>query len=233
VALFVVIVGDYAYFCGGPCENLSRSVHLYGFGIGAAMVTAATAGLLRIIFEIVRREFRFYFARSCFDVIGQDEEEFEQMRYLKLGLDSYNKYLRRRFKYQISDNNIKKFYFKYVLATKQERNEMINSILQAFDDGKSKPVICISTIMKVPDGFARQDYSNVHCSSRMKMKCVNPNFMKMKCIYPHLNLDFSTIILIESSVYPCIPVMTMPSAYLRNFAIRSGLSLINIGGTPL
>ena len=28
---------------------------------------------------------------------------------------------------------------------------MINSLFQAFEDGRTKPVICISTLMKVPD----------------------------------------------------------------------------------
>jgi hypothetical protein len=65
------------------------------------------------------------------------------MRYLRLGLDSYNKYLRRRFKYQISDNTIKRFCFKFIRATSQERNGMINSL--------PKPVICISAIMNVPE----------------------------------------------------------------------------------
>ena len=73
------------------------------------------------------------------------------MRYLRLGLDSYNKYLRRRFKYQISDSIIKKLYFKYIRATTQERNEMVDSLLQAFEDGITKPVTCISMIMKVPE----------------------------------------------------------------------------------
>ena len=73
------------------------------------------------------------------------------MRYLRLGLDSYNKYLRRRVKYQISDNIIKQFYSKYIRATSQERNEMINSLLRAFEDGRTKPVTCISMIMKIPE----------------------------------------------------------------------------------
>jgi hypothetical protein len=107
-------------------------------------------GFLRIVLLIVRKEFRFYFAKGSFNIIPH-KEEFEQLRYLRLGLDSYNKYLRRRLKYQISDNIIKKFYFKYIRATTQERNEMINSLLQAFEDGRTKPVMCISTIMKVAE----------------------------------------------------------------------------------
>ena len=73
------------------------------------------------------------------------------MRYLRLGLDSYNKYLRRRVKYQISDNIIKQFYSKYIRTTTKEKNEMINSLLRAFEDGRTKPVTCISMIMKVPE----------------------------------------------------------------------------------
>jgi hypothetical protein len=123
---------------------------------GLGPITAAViGGLLRIAFQIVRRRFRFYFAKGCFSIMIQKEEELKKIRYLKLGLDSYNRYLRRRLKYQISDNIINKFYFKYICASSQEKREMINSLIQAFEDESfsllPKPVICISAIMKVPE----------------------------------------------------------------------------------
>jgi len=37
------------------------------------------------------------------------KDESEQMRYLRLGLDAYNKYLRRQFKYQLAITILKNF----------------------------------------------------------------------------------------------------------------------------
>ena len=55
--------------------------------------------------------------------------------------------MRRRLKYQISDNIINKFYFKYIRATTQERKIIINTLLQAFEDERlsllPKPLILL------------------------------------------------------------------------------------------
>ena len=117
----------------------------------AALFLVVPGGFLRLILLIARKEFRFYFAKGCFSIMTQKEEDLAKMRYLKLGLESYNKFLRRHLKYQIGESNIKKFYFKYMRAAIQERNEMVNSLLQAFEDGKTRPATCVATITKVPE----------------------------------------------------------------------------------
>ena len=159
ICFISVLFIEYSIIEAPKFHGLHMPMELVDFLVGAGLlgpITAAViAGLLRITFQIVRREFRFYFAKGCFSITIHKEKEFEKIRYLKLGLDSYNRYLRRRLKYQISDNIINKFYFKYIRATTQQRNEMINSLLQAFEDERlsllPKPVICISAIVKVPE----------------------------------------------------------------------------------
>jgi len=129
--LFAVILLSYL-----PQTNGNYLIDVTLGQVGVQLIWIVISGLLRIGLLIVRKEFRFYFAKGCFNIIPHNEE-FDQMRCLRLGLDSYNKYLRRRVKYQISDNIIKQFYSKYIRATSQERNEMINSLLQAFEEGRT------------------------------------------------------------------------------------------------
>jgi hypothetical protein len=115
--------------------------------------------ILRIILLTAKKEFRFYFSKACLRVILYKEEDFDKFVYLILALESYNKYLRRRSKYYVNDNDIKKLYFKYVRATNEEKDVMINSLLEAFEYGGTKPITCISTIIEVPEkeGFLTRE----------------------------------------------------------------------------
>ena len=83
--------------------SISSIVQIYpgwSFFPTFTLIYIVVGGFLRIGRLIIWKEFRFYFAMGCFNIIPHNEE-FDQMRYLRLGLDSYNKYLRRRVKYQI------------------------------------------------------------------------------------------------------------------------------------
>jgi hypothetical protein len=65
----------------------TENLPLYSiFNITATLNDIVVVGL-RIGLLIVRKEFRFYFAKGCISIIPH-KEEFEQMRYLRLGLDS-------------------------------------------------------------------------------------------------------------------------------------------------
>jgi hypothetical protein len=61
------------------------------------------ATLFRIIVQVVRRDFRYYFAKSCFRISVENHDKIQSMRYLIEGLNSYDKYLKRRFDFQIKD----------------------------------------------------------------------------------------------------------------------------------
>jgi hypothetical protein len=54
------------------------------------------AGILKIITFVIRKDFRFYFARGCINLSSDEKDEAEKMRYVSLGLKSYNKYIEKR-----------------------------------------------------------------------------------------------------------------------------------------
>jgi hypothetical protein len=78
-----------------------------------------SGGLLRMLFWLGRKEFRYNFAVGCAEMSqdkeeGQDKEEEQQLEYLLLSLESYNKYLRGLLKLRVNDlifSNIALIYF--------------------------------------------------------------------------------------------------------------------------
>src|ERR687897_259286 len=67
------------------------------------------SALIKILFLISRRQFRYYFAKAYFTMLLRAEDETEKMRYLIEVSNSYNKYLRRNLGLQGEENLKAKF----------------------------------------------------------------------------------------------------------------------------
>lgn len=51
--------------------------------------------LLKLLLEHARKQFRFYYAKACFEMINESKNETDKNGYLLLGLDWYNKFVKR------------------------------------------------------------------------------------------------------------------------------------------
>ncbi|MDQ6866357.1 MAG: hypothetical protein M3044_21330, partial [Thermoproteota archaeon] len=96
------------------------------------LVLIVTAGILKMVFAIARKDFRLYFARGCFRIVQDKMDEVEKMRYFVKGVNSYNLFLRRQIKLQIND--LKSIYSKIVTSSSNVKNEAINKISKDFVD---------------------------------------------------------------------------------------------------
>jgi hypothetical protein len=105
--------------------------------------------LLRIATLQIKKEFRFYFAKGCCEIISNREDDVQRMKYLFLLLDSYNKYLRRNSKFEIS--NINKMYSRILYVDERERNRIINAICESLGRNRLKLARFLSTIYEVPE----------------------------------------------------------------------------------
>jgi hypothetical protein len=114
------------------------------------MFFCSFGGILRINSQVAKKEFRLFFAKACFRMSSENEDDLEKMHYMMLGLSSYNKYLRRHLKYQIQDKYIIMIYSNLMRMSVEEKNEIINSLCKAFEDNRSAPVGYLSKILKVP-----------------------------------------------------------------------------------
>ena len=96
------------------------------------------AGLIKIVLQIARKEFRLYFAVGCIRFLARKEDEIDSMKYLIWGLNAYNLYLRRYLKLEI--NNLKKIYSIIGSAASTERNKFRDALEASFNFGKLEPL---------------------------------------------------------------------------------------------
>jgi hypothetical protein len=117
--------------------------------IGVIFFIVASA-LLKLIVLTIRKDFRFYFARTIFKTVPR-KNEVEKVRLLVKALDSYNRYLRRSLGLQIND--IKKVYSKILSDTSLDKENIINELSITFDDlnDKFKPIRCLSDTLQISD----------------------------------------------------------------------------------
>ena len=91
------------------------------------------AGLVKMVSLLMRKEFRFDVARGWVELVSKKKDEVEKMEYLMNGLDSYNKYIRKRLKTSI---NVFQIYSKIIHSPTDERNESIRIIAKTFEIDK-------------------------------------------------------------------------------------------------
>ena len=111
------------------------------------------AGILKVVFAVARKEFRLYFARGCFRIIQEKDDEVEKMRYFVKGLNSYNLYLRRQIKLQIDD--LKAIYSRIASSPSDLKNKSINKISNDFVDVSMEhdtlePIRYLYKLMDIP-----------------------------------------------------------------------------------
>ena len=117
-------------------DNLQAAISDPAFGAGFLFVRLIViAGTLKIVFALARKQFRLYFAKGCFKIIQEklkkdiNKNEVEEMKYIILGLNSYNQYIRRHLKLQIK--NLNEIYSKLASSPMKDKDTSIDSISKA------------------------------------------------------------------------------------------------------
>ncbi|WP_458747023.1 hypothetical protein [Candidatus Nitrosocosmicus sp. T] len=79
----------------------------------------------------------------------QKDDEVKILKYLFEGINSYRKHLGRHLDLDI---NTLKVYPKITVLHPQERNELVNSLYEAFSESidRLKPIICFTTFLNLP-----------------------------------------------------------------------------------
>jgi hypothetical protein len=117
----------------------------YSYTVLPAITLIVGGSIVRFVSNISKRDFRYYYARGCFQV-SQDQNESEKMTYLNRALNSYDKYLKRNLKLQIS--NTAKITSKIISDAAREQYDITASISHAFlHDNKLKPIEYMLNLM--------------------------------------------------------------------------------------
>ncbi len=112
-----------------------------------------TAGLTKIVLQTLKKDFRLYFAKGCFDIAAKKDDDIDRMRLFIMGLNSYNLYLRRYLHLEIED--LKTIYSKVSSAPETEKCKIIDSVCAGFKSNKLQPLSNLMTVLNIsePDKF--------------------------------------------------------------------------------
>lgn len=110
-------------------------------------------GYLHLIPLIAVKHFRYYYAKVLVSksLYERKEDEVKRLKYLFKGINSYRKYLGRHLDLDI---NTLKVYPKITVLHPQERNELVNSLNEAFSEtiDRLKPINYMSHHFSEPSG---------------------------------------------------------------------------------
>jgi hypothetical protein len=124
-----------------------------GWYLSNSAAAAIIGVFLRFATQVGKKEFRFYFAKGCCEIMLTKAKDVEKMKYLYLLLDSYNRYLRRNLKFEIKDIN--KIYSTIIYTGVREEGKkrwIMKTICDSFTDNGLELARFLSTISKVPEG---------------------------------------------------------------------------------
>ncbi len=87
--------------------------------------------LVKLLLEHARKQFRFNFAKVCFKIIDETKSETDKAEHLILGLDWYNKFVKRVTK---SGIDVETIYSKIISHSQLSNNILLNIITDSFND---------------------------------------------------------------------------------------------------
>ena len=106
-------------------------------------------GLIRLNTQTAKRESGFYFAKGYCKIITPKQNIFDQMKFLFLALDSYNKYLGRNTKYQI--RSISRIYSKFLSFSPIEKDGIITLVRGSLNTDHFELANYLSLFSDVPE----------------------------------------------------------------------------------
>ena len=107
--------------------------------------------LVKLFLQLARTEFKVLFAKACFKMaLNEDIDNPQKARYLRLGFQWYNAFLKKHLGLQIK--NIDVIYSRIMLGSSLTRNEQL-SLIKSFDDEDDfAPLRHIALDLFEPDG---------------------------------------------------------------------------------
>ncbi|MDQ3853347.1 MAG: hypothetical protein M3299_10985 [Thermoproteota archaeon] len=125
----------------------SHTWPLLGKGFYFMQITLVSTIYVTFVYlfrSYLRRDFRFILAQKCMDVANEEVDQATKINYLKAGLSSYNKYLKRNFDLQFDDTRVAS----NIISSSSDKNQIVKTIEKSFSEDsldKLKPSSCLST----------------------------------------------------------------------------------------
>jgi hypothetical protein len=102
--------------------------------------------LFKLLLEHARKQFTFYYAKICFEIINEAERETDKAGFLSWGLEWYNKVVKRATKLYVM--NMEAVYSMIISRSPLNNNQILNSVLNSFHNGDEfKPLRYMLTVL--------------------------------------------------------------------------------------
>jgi hypothetical protein len=120
------------------------TVAFVSLAISAQFMYMGIASLVMYGLLISKREFRFYLSKACFMSALNRKDTVKQMYYFGLGLQEYDRYLKRHLKHQIKDTDL--IFSQMSLLDNDARAKVVHLTSNSFEieTDKLKPLKYIS-----------------------------------------------------------------------------------------
>ena len=143
----LTILNNLFLILGSP--NIELSGYFYNSLLQILLLNNVLAAFIRIITQVVKKDFRFYFAKGFCKIILDKNDEFEKMKFLFHLLNSYDKYLQRNLKIKINDIN--KIYSIVLSKDIEERDQITKAICNSLQGNKFNLAKYLSSLQQIPN----------------------------------------------------------------------------------
>jgi hypothetical protein len=151
--LLVVTLGITAFlFFNGINVGLKYSLVLPTLSTPAVVylsfvVITLVAAIIAMGDRLVRKDFQFYIAKMSAHVLGKSSDEDERMRFLRIALNSYDKFIERNLQLEFDVAKILA-----MIIANDDKKTKITKIVKSFEGAdKFNPVISLSEIGRIKD----------------------------------------------------------------------------------
>jgi hypothetical protein len=150
-------------------HNVNEHQILYEtvIAINAVFLSVVISISLKLLIYLSKKDFIFYCLKGYCKIIDEEEDIFAKMNFLFLAIDSYNKYLKKKIKYEI--RNIEKINSNIMILPLEKRNHIIESVCESINNEDNlKMARVLSELIDVP----KTDSLFVHYPLKQKLKVV-------------------------------------------------------------
>jgi hypothetical protein len=106
--------------------------------------------LIKMGFQIIRKDFRYQFAKGCFIVAAREHDEVRKMHYINSGLTSYNMYLQRILKLQFRDVKVTSFLLSQF--SKEQTDTFLEDMVAILNNSRLEAIKYLSSSFKFGEG---------------------------------------------------------------------------------
>jgi hypothetical protein len=129
---------------------LPASIRLSYFTVLYTLTYSIVIGAgLRFATQIVRKDFWFYCCKGYITIMNETENQLEKMKYFRLALKSYDKYLKRLTGFRI--NSIDRACSRFILSDIEGKNVILESVCSSVQHDKIELSRYLSKLTNVPE----------------------------------------------------------------------------------